>query len=226
MGDPRVPDVRSRLATLVDLAPELAAWADIGAGDLAWAKRMLVSGKAAQVLCVEKAPGAYARARERARHDGRLTVFHGDGFEPLQGARFDGAAMAGFGGRAMERVLRIGNGLVMLPDVLLLGPATEPELPVKRACALGYRVVRWAWAPEGSRLRLLVRLEKAHAQGERGAIVPGAGTGHSGAPWYRPWHPADPLTARAASQMRPRARHPGLPHPPDRTSSNENGGPS
>lgn len=196
---------RARLLAMVHVAPDLPVWADIGAGDLEFAKAMLAFGKAARVLCVDRAPGAVARAWDRARGDGRLCVVRGDGFTPLLGKRFDGAAMAGYGGRAMDRVLRIGAEMKLLPDVLLLAPSSEPDLPVDRTRSLGYDVVRWTWVPEGPRLRLVIGLQKsAGVLGETraGAGAPAGrypGSDEPPRPWYRLWAHGEPLTARAVS---------------------------
>lgn len=209
------------MEAMTTLATELACWADIGAGDLEWARSMLQAGRAEHMVCVEKAAGAFERARVRARTDGRITLLQGDGFSPLLASGIDpsGVGLAGMGGRTIREILLGGIAQGACPTYLLLAPAADADLAITAALALGYTVLRWRWVPEGSRLRLVVMLGNQLAVAGAGAVSGPAALGRATKipagprsrgeeseteprPWWRLAGSRDPLTARAVCDAR------------------------
>jgi hypothetical protein len=196
---------------------------------------MLCAGRAGRMICVEKAAGAYGRARQRAATEGRITLLKGDGFAPLaaHGLHPRGVGMGGMGAATMSRILALAHSIKTLPEFLLLAPTGNPDAVLGTALELGYSALRWRWVPEGSRLVLvsLLRLDReAGGAGERERAENDAF--HSAVPrvrdlgpgsvrrepdaskaestehaWWQPSANSDPLVARAlCAALRVRAR--------------------
>jgi|GEM_PF-4986241 len=166
----------ARLDALVALVGRAACVADIGAGDLHLAGRMLDAGAAVRVVAVERAPGAFARARSRAAHDGRIEVRLGDGFAPVRPGEADAAVLAGLGGEAIVRVLTraaaadSGAGPASLPARLVLAPTSETHRVREALYRLGYARTFDRVVAEGARLRWVVAAARGR---EGGAPTPG-----------------------------------------------------
>lgn len=151
---------RRRLEALVALTPRVGRVADIGAGDLELARLLLACGRAESVVAVERAEGAWRRAVERARGDGRLEVRRGDGLDPVRAGEAEAAVLAGLGGTAIARIVQRAavRRPPVLPPFLVISPTSQPEAALAAACVAGYAPERGAVVPEGRHLRLLVRL--------------------------------------------------------------------
>lgn len=147
---------------MTDLAVPLPVWADIGAGDLEWARLMLAAGRAGRMVCVEKAPGPFARAKQRARHDGRIRVILGDGFGALPDEPEDmgGAGMGGLGGRTIAAIVRDGAMGNRLPRYLVVAPTHGLRALCAQLESVGYRLLRTRWVPEGSHVRWVALWER------------------------------------------------------------------
>jgi hypothetical protein len=153
---------------MTELAVPLPVWADIGAGDLEWARLMLASGRAGRMVCVEKAPRPFARAERRARGDGRIRVLLGDGLGalPAELGAIEGAGIGGLGGRTIAAILTDAARLDRLPRYLVVAPTHGLRIVCEHLEGLGYRRLRERWVPEGSHVRWVALWAHASAGGE------------------------------------------------------------
>jgi tRNA A22 N-methylase len=144
----------------------------------------LARGRAARVVAVERAAGAFGRAAERAGRDGRIAVRRGDGFDAIQPGEAGAAVLAGLGGRAIARILTRAeaDGRGALPAIVVAGPNADERAAQAALAACGFRIVRSALAAEGERIRPLL-LAVRHGAGREGAPPEGGevGAGHGGA---------------------------------------------
>jgi tRNA A22 N-methylase len=172
---------RRRLEALAALTPRVRRAADIGAGDLELARLLLARGRAESVVAVERAEGAWRRAVERARGDGRLEVRRGDGLDPLRAGEAGVAVLAGLGGTAIARIVQRAavRRPAVLPPFLVIGPTSQPEAAVAAARAAGYAPERATVVPEGRHLRCLLRLVREGGE-------PAVGVERDGARLFRP----------------------------------------
>ncbi|WP_269148839.1 class I SAM-dependent methyltransferase [Kyrpidia spormannii] len=134
----------SRLARVEQMVPRCRIVADIGSDHGMLACRLIETGRAQQVIAVEKRPGPYARTRAcvRARLGGEapVSVRLGDGLDPLEPGEVEVVVLAGMGGLTIMDILRRGMDK--------LGPNTlVVAQPMKHADALR----RW-WQESGWRV--------------------------------------------------------------------------